>query len=173
MKTVSSCPTSWNAYFVSPRRPKGRTKVPEGRQMRIGQAGTEMFAKKKRPTFENFFKIIEISRFRWMLNVFGPSRSPPCFFGCLLGHPLAVRFRLMFHTVGLLGKFVLHGICISNKRRTSWFRIQYYTFATFCSVWGLALCLLFAVASNGEVSFSMTVSRFRCVRHRLWRFTFF
>ena len=30
----------------------------------------------------------------------------------------------------------------------------------------------FAVASNGEVSFSMTVSRLRLVQHRLWRFTF-
>ena len=66
-----------------------------------------------------------------MFHVFGPSRSPPCFFDCLLGHPWAVRFRLMFHTLGLLGQFILHAICIFNKRCTSWFRIQYYTFATF------------------------------------------
>ena len=123
--------------------------------------------------FENFLKILPKSRFRWMFHVFGPSRSPPCFFSCLLGDPWAVRFRLMFHTLGLLGQFVLHAICIRNKRCTSWFRIQYYTFATFCSVRGLALCLLFAVASNGEVSFSMTVSHFRRVEHRMRRFTFF
>ena len=108
-----------------------------------------------------------------MFHVFGPSRSPPCFFSCLLGDAWAVRFRLMFHTLGLLGQFVLHAICIFNKRCTSCFRIQYYTFATFCSVRGLTLCLLFAVASNGEVSFSMTVSRFRRVEHRMRRFTFF
>ena len=123
--------------------------------------------------FENSLKIIEKSCFRWMFHVFGPSRSPPCFFDCLLGRPRAVRFQLMFHTLGFLGQFVLHAISISNKRCTSWFRIQYYPFGTFYSVWGLTLCLLFAVASNGEVSFSMTVSRFRRVQHRLWRFTFF
>ena len=43
----------------------------------------------------------------------------------------------------------------------------------FGSVRGLTLCLLFAVASNGEVSFSMTVLRFRRVEHRMRRFTFF
>ena len=108
-----------------------------------------------------------------MFHVFGPSRSPPCFFSCFLGNPWAVRFRLMFHTLGLLGQFVLHAICMRDKRCTSSFRIQYYTFATFCSVRGLTLCLLFAVASNGEVSFSMTVSRFRRVEHRMRRFIFF
>ena len=123
--------------------------------------------------FENFLKILPKSRFRWMFHVFGSSRSAPCFFGCLLGHPWAVRFRVMFHILDLLGQFVLHAICIFNKRCRSWLRIQYYAFTTFYSVWGLALCLLFAVASNGEVSFSMTVSRFRRVQHRLWRFTFF
>ena len=123
--------------------------------------------------FENFSKILRKSGFRWMFYVFGSSKPPLCFFGCLLGHPWAVRFRLMFHTLGLLGQFVLHAICIFNKRCTSWSRIQCYTFATFYSVWGLALCLLFAVASNGKVSFSMTVSRFWRVRNRLWRFTFF
>ena len=123
--------------------------------------------------FENLLNILEKSCFRWMFHVLGPSRSPRCFFGCLLGHPWAVRFRLMFHTLGLLGQFVLHAIRILNKRSTSWFRIQYYTFDTFWSVRGLTLCLLFAVASNGEVSFSMTVSRFRRVEHRMRRFTFF
>ena len=123
--------------------------------------------------FENFLKILPKSRFQSMFDVFGPSRSPPCFFSCLLGDPWAVRFRLMFHTLGLLGQFVLHAICIRNKRCTNWFRIQYYTFATFCSVRGLTLCLFFTVASNGEVSFSMTVSRFRRVEHRMRRFIFF
>ena len=123
--------------------------------------------------FKNFLKIHPKSRFRWMFDVFGPSRSPSCFFSCLLWDPWAVRFRLMFHTLGLLGQFVLHAICMRNTRCTSWFRIQYYTFATFCSVRGLALCFLFAVASNGEVSFSMIVSRFRRVEHRMRRFTFF
>ena len=123
--------------------------------------------------FGNFVEILEKSCFRWMFHVFGPSRSPSCFFGGILGHPWAARFRLMFHSLGLLGQFVLHGICILKHWCTSRFRIQYYTFATFFSVWGLTVCFLFEVASNREVSFSMTVSRFRRVQHRLWRFTFF
>ena len=123
--------------------------------------------------FENCLKILKKSRFQWMFHVFGSSRSPPCFFGCLLGHPWAVRFRLMFHTLDLLGQFVLHAICIFNKRCTSWFPIQYYTSPTFYSVWSLTLCLFFAVASHGKVSFSMNVSRFWFVQHRLLRFTCF
>ena len=141
--------------------------------------------------------LVVVARFRWMFHTFGlsafreflensreitfsmnvshfgPSRSPLRFFRCLFGHPWAVRSRLMFHTLGLLGQFVLHAIRIFNKRCTSWFRIQYYSFATSYNVWSLTLCLLFAVASNGEVPFSMTVSSFRRVQHRLWRFTFF
>ena len=35
------------------------------------------------------------------------------------------------------------------------------------------VAFFFAVASNGEVPFSMTVSSFRRVQHRLRRFTFF
>ena len=133
----------------------------------------ECFALSACRLFENLLNILEKSRFRWTFHVFGPSRSPRCFFGCLLGHPCAVCFRLMFHTLGLLGQFVLHAICIRNTRCTNWFRIQYYIFVTFCSVRGLTLCLFFTVASNEEVSFSITVSRFRRVEHGMRRFTFF
>ena len=107
-----------------------------------------------------------------MFHVFGPSRSPPCLLRCLLGDPWAVRFRLMFHTLGLLCQFVLHAICIRKKSVQADFASSTTLLLLFI-VSEASHCLAFAVASNGEVSFSMTVSRFRRVEHRMRRFIFF